>query len=114
MKKLNQFVKFDGPGFFADKKLMVTGCKPWVDFESKETLGTKLDVVITEDNTIYREKDGEHISNLYEKFSVKISQKVAVPSGTEITLVNPVGTVYGDYRNLLSVVVDDIKIVQPK
>jgi len=109
MKKLMQF--FDAERFFAAKRLTVTGCKPWVDFSSKATLGTKIDVVIIEDKTEYRLKDGETASNLFEKFSAKVPKQLAVPTGTEITLVNPVGTVYGEYNAKLSVVADDIKVV---
>jgi len=102
---------FDSERFLSGKRLVVTGSRPWVDFSSKAVLGTKLDVVITEDNTIYRQKDGEHISNVYEKFSVKIEKTITIPAGTEVALVNPVGTVYGEYNSKLSVVVDDIKVV---
>jgi len=111
MKKLMQFLRFDGPGFFGEKKLMVTACKPWADFKTKEELGTKVEVVIIEDNTAYRLKDGEQVSNIYEKVAIKVAKQLTVPTGTVIELVNPVCTVYGDYRDKLSVTVDDVKVV---
>lgn len=111
MKGLTQYLVFDCGKFFQEKKLMATACKSWVDYESKEVLGTKIDVVITEDKTPYKTKTSEQISNLYEKFAVKVGKALTIPVGTEITLVNPVGTVYGEYRQLLSVVADDIQAV---
>jgi len=34
-----------------------------------------------------------------------------IPIGAVVELVNPVGTVYGEFRNQLSITVDDIKVV---
>ena len=113
MKYLTQFLHFDCSAFFSGKILQVISCKQWADFTSKEIVGSKITAVIVEDKTPYRVKDDEQASNIYEKISIKIPTKTLnVAPGTVVELVNPVGTVYGDYRNQLSIRAEDIKIVQ--
>ena len=57
-------------------------------------------------------KDGTgEYSNLFEKFTVKVFKDINVPVGATVELVNPVGTVYGEFRNQLSVRADDVRIV---
>lgn len=108
MRGLNYFLSFNAPDFLRGKKLVVTGVKEWTDYTTKEHLGTKVSVVFAEDSTSYPTKNGEQISNLYEKLVVKVAKDVKIPVGTEIVLVNPMATVYGEYRNLLSVKADDV------
>jgi len=111
MKYLGQFQKFDSESFFKEKVLIANGCSQWVDSDTKQVLGTKISTVIVKDDTEYNQKDGEAASNLFEKFNVKVPKTVSVPVGARIELVNPVGTIWGDYRNQLSVTADDIKIL---
>ena len=114
MKYLTQFLHFDCSRFFSDKTLQVVGCKQWADYNSKEIVGTKLTAVIVEDKTCYRAKDGEQANNIYEKISIKIPGKTLnIAPGTVVELVNPTGTVYGDYRNQLSIRTEDVKVAQP-
>ena len=75
-------------------------------------MGRKVDVVIVKDGTQYKQKDGESVSNLYEKFTIKIPKDVKIPSNAYVALVNAEGTVYGEYRNQLSVTADDIRVLQ--
>ena len=73
MKKLNQFVKFLFEDFSKGKVYRVIGVRPWIDYNTKELMGTKVEVVIAEDNTAYDTQNGETITNQYEKLTFKIS-----------------------------------------
>lgn len=54
------------------------------------------------------------MSNLILQSTVKIPGKTLnIAPGTVVELVNPVGTVYGDYRNQLSIRAEDVKVIQP-
>lgn len=113
MKNLYQFQKFDLPAFLEGKELTVTGCGLWKDHDTGAELGTKVDVAITKDETVYPTgKDGNVQTNLYEKFAIKVPKAVSIPVGAIVTIVNGTATVYGDYRNQLSVRADDVKVVQ--
>lgn len=115
MKNLGQFLNFDCAAFLTGKKLMVTSCSPWNGNDGKEHLGTKVEVVILEDNTVYKpSKDGSVSKNDYEKMAAKISKDINVPKGAIVEFVNPVGTVWGDYRNQLSIRADDVKVIPQK
>lgn len=111
MKKLAQFLRFETERFLADKALQVTEVKPWEDFDHKgKILGTTVEVVILEDKTVYETKDGEQVSNQYEKFKIKVTQRsVPVVVGDFVEPINPVGSVFGDHRNQLSVKADSIR-----
>lgn len=112
MKGLNQFVKFDLDGFLLGKTLKVIGCRPWADFESKAIVGTCVDCIIDSDATIYRPgKDGKAISNAWEKLTIKVPKTVSVPAGVYVSPLNAVGSIYGEYRNQLSVKSTDIQVV---
>lgn len=111
MKKLAQFVVFDHEAFFKDKMLQVIRTSEWLDFQTKAHMGSKVEALIAKDNTQYKQKEGENVSNAFEKLTLKIRKDVNPPTGAYVTLVNPVCTVYGDYRNQLSVTADDIRII---
>lgn len=113
MKYLNQFLKFNCSGFFMNKKLLVVGIDEWLDFESKKHMGVKIQVVIIEDSTVYKHKDGESGSNVYEKIYIKVPKDVDIPTNSYIELVDATGNIYGDFRNQLSVTASDVKIIQP-
>lgn len=108
MKKLNNFLKFDVDKFLNDKKLKFLGVSEWKDFESKEVLGSKYTVVIVEDKTDYNCKDGEMVTNLYEKLQLKCKKNINIPMGAIVKPINAVGVVWGDFRNNLSICCDDI------
>ncbi|MBR2134102.1 MAG: hypothetical protein IJ851_05260 [Eubacterium sp.] len=110
MKKLNQFLFFDTNKFLEAKKLYVVGTSPITDNEN--VIGTKIQVVIFEDKTTYRCAEGETVTNQFEKFNIKVKKAVDIPIGAIVSPVNPVGTLYGEYRNNLSVSADDIKIIK--
>lgn len=113
LKKLSQFLKFDFDEFIKGKACQVTSTGEWVDFTSKVHMGTKLEAVITRDATPYKQKEGENVTNLYEKLTFKVRKDVKVPVGAYVVPVNAVATVYGDYRNQLSVTADDIRVITP-
>jgi len=111
LKKLNRFVEFNIVEFLKGKRLDTVGLLDWKDFETQKILGTKVEVVIVSDKTDYHTAEGEIVSNLYEKLTVKIPAKITVPMNTEVRLINPKATVYGEYRNALSITADGIEVV---
>ena len=113
MKRLNTFLKFDCADFLNGKVLQATGTRPTRDYETKQITGTTVETVIIKDDTDYHLKTDEQVSNLYERINIKVKKmNYQVPVGAIIELVNPVGTVYGDYRNQLSIRCDDVRVIQ--
>lgn len=113
MKYLNQYMKFAADPFFTGKVLTVTGFREWLDHDTKAKLGWIVDTVITVDNTPYKYKDGAVATNLYEKVPLKMEGKPSVSIGDSVMPVNPVCTIYGDYRNQLSVRCDNVVVAAP-
>ena len=105
MKGLAKFLRFDTAAFLRDKELQITARSELVEYGTGQHQGTKFTVAITADKTMYPSgKDGTgEYSNLFEKFTVKVFKDINVPVGATVELVNPVGTVYGEFRNQLSV-----------
>lgn len=114
MKKLNQFQRFDWNAFCNGKLFLVTGTSEWQDYDTKEHLGTKVEVVIYKDDTKYAQKEGEHITNRFEKLTFKVGKDIEVTLGSFVIPVGVTASIYGDYRNQLSVKAEDIKVLQPK
>jgi hypothetical protein len=112
MKKLNQFQRFDWNAFSDGKLFLVTGTSEWQDYDTKEHLGTVVEVVIYKDDTKYVQKEGEHVTNRFEKLKFKVRKDVDVPLNRLVQPVGVTATIYGDYRNQLSVKADDIKVIQ--
>lgn len=110
MKGLSKFQKFDTDGFLAGKTLVCVASSEWKDYKSGEHMGTKIETVIMRDTTDYGKPD---VTNRYEKLSVKVRKDAIVPEDAIVTLVNPTGVVYGEYRNMLSITADDVQIHQP-
>lgn len=103
---------FDAKSFCAGKTFMTTGHRPWIDYETKQVRGEKVDVVILTDETEYKTKPGEVVTNRFEKLTVKVPKTIDIPANVMVELVNPKASIYGDYRNQLSVTADDIRIIQ--
>lgn len=111
LKNLNTFQRFDWEEFLKGKELTVTDCRPWVDFDTHEEKGTKVETAITKDETIYPPtKDGRVVTNLFEKISIKVPKALSIHVGAVVTIVNGTATVYGEYRNQLSVKAEDIRV----
>ena len=111
MKKLNMFTYFDFDGFAKDKRFMSTGIQPLKDFDSGKVTGTKVEAVIVQDNTNYGNKEGEVISNQYEKLTFKVLKQIDVPMNVEIRPVRAKATVYGEHRNQLSITADNVEVI---
>lgn len=111
LKKLRNFLMFDYERFAKGKRLLSVSQQPWKDFKTSEVLGTKIETVIALDKTNYGLKDGEVVSNLYEKLVFKIPKVIEIPMNVEIRPKNPVATVYGDYQNQLSITAEDIEVL---
>ena len=112
MKGLNKFVYFDWESFAQDKRFVVVGVKPWTEYETKNVLGTKFDLVIAMDKTDYDLPDGQSITNVYKPLSVKVNKIINLPLNVEVELINAEATVYGQYRNQLSIVAEDVRVIK--
>lgn len=97
--------------FSKDKVFMTTACREWKDFDTGSHLGTVVDVVIIKDDTPYKQKNNETVTNLYEKVSFKVTKDITIPVKSNIIPVNSTATIFGQYRNQLSIKCDDIKII---
>ena len=111
MKHLNEFVKFDWDAFSKGKQYLVVGISEWVDFNSKAVLGTKVDCVIIEDKTVYKQKANELTTNLFEKISFKTPANISIATNSIVIPVGANATIYGEHRNMLSVKCGYIQVV---
>lgn len=116
MQGLYEFMGFDLKAFLAGKVLQAVSCGPLTDYQTKEVIGTRVGAVITEDNTAYRPtKSGAQVSNLYERLNIKVRGKdLSIAPGSVVELVNPVGVVYGERNNQLSISAEDVHVVHPQ
>jgi len=106
LRGLNQFQTFDLPAFLKDKRLAFLKATVWKDGDAE--LGSKIVTQIIEDRTQYS-KSG--VDNFGEHLNVKV--RGAAPSAfaqlrplsTEVVIKDVErATVYGDFRNQLSVI----------
>ena len=111
LKHLTQFVRFNWDSFAKDKRFMTTGCSPLNDYETKEHIGTRVEVVITTDNTVYKQKDGENTTNRFEKLVFKVKKDIEIPLDSYVVPVNPVAKVYGEFKDNISITCDDIQVL---
>ena len=111
MKKLNMFTYFDFDGFAKGKRFTSTGIQPLKDFDSGKVIGTKVEAVISQDNTNYGNNEGETVSNHYEKVIFKVKAHIDIPMNVEIRPVNAKATVYGEFRNQLSITAENIEVI---
>lgn len=116
MQGLYEFMGFDSKAFLAGKVLRAVSCGPLTDYQTKEVIGTRVGAVIAEDNTVYRPtKSGAQVSNLYERLNIKVRGKdLSIAPGSIVELLNPVGVVYGERNNQLSISAEDVRVVQPQ
>ena len=115
MKFLSQFQTFDFERFAKDKRFMVVGCSPWKEHGSDQIIGTKVDTVIFADHTEYKRNDGDTSTNQFEKLSFKVAKVgLDVPNESVVQPINPVATIWGEYRNQLSVKCTDLQVAQRK
>ncbi len=113
MKKLNKFISFDWEAFSKGKTFMVTECRPWLDYDSKKVLGTKVGFIIIEDKTDYDVSEGEAtVSNVWEKGVIKIRKEINIPEKSTIQAKGVIASVYGEYRNQLSIEAEEIAVIR--
>ncbi len=111
MKKLNQFLEFNTKKFFEGKAFIATGSMPWKDFDTGRVRGTKIEVVIAKDDTHYDLREGETVSNLYEKLTFKVPKAIEIPVNAQVEPKGVKATVYGEYRNQLACTAEDVLVV---
>jgi len=106
MKFLTAFSYFDLPAFLEGKRLLYIKSEPWR--ENDIVIGSRVTVQIFDDKTLYPK---ENVSNFGEQFVVKVrgteplAYKKLKPFSTEVTITDvEKATVYGEYRNNLSVI----------
>lgn len=113
MKGMMSFLDLER--FLANIDMTATACMPWIDYNTKQRLGTKVDVFISRDANVYKpRKDGSIFSNLGEKFTIKVPGDVHIDIGSLVTAVDPEGTIYGDYNDKLSVQAKAVKVITGK
>ena len=111
MKNLYQFLEFKAEEFFKDKRFKSLSCLSWEDNNTGLHLGTKVELVIIHDGTVYQSKTNKPVTNLYEKVIVKVPKDIDIPFGSEVKLVAVKALVYGEFKNQLSVTADDVVVV---
>ena len=111
LKHLKDFQHFDFNSFIKDKVLVTTSCTEWLDYDTKQKLGTKVEVVIYQDNTAYKQKNGEITTNLFEKLVLKVKKNVQIQPKTRVVPIGAVAKIYGEYSNNLSITCDDVQPV---
>ena len=113
LRHIREHERFDLEGFLHMMELMVTNITPWEDYATKARLGTKVEVVITKDDTPYQPgPDGSVQTNLFDKLVFKVRKnEVAVKVGDIVVPKGAEALVYGEYRNQLSITADDVVAV---
>ena len=112
LKKLGLFVRFDIDAFLNGKTLVVTGRRDWTDYDTKAHLGVAYEVAIVNDATPYNTPNGEEVSNRFEKLTIKVkADNLPVKVNDVVKPVNAVATVYGQYRNQLSIKAESLEVV---
>lgn len=114
MKGLNQFLNFNWGAFAEGKQFIVTGVSEYQDFDTKAHIGTKVDCVIAVDNTPYKFREGETFTNRFEKITFKVAKDVNIPLESRVLPKNVTASIYGEYKNQLSVKCDDIVVAVPR
>lgn len=111
MTGLTYFNKFDVDSFLKDKKIMIMNAKEYLNYETKVLEGYTYVCIIDTDNTEYANKARN--LNEGEQFNVKVKgTKRPFKKYQFVKLVNPKATIYGEFRNFLSVKADDIKFME--
>lgn len=114
VKGLKQFLGFDLDGFLKDKEITFISSKPYYNYvdgqPSDELAGTKLECVITKDNTIY---NNDEITNEYEKITIKVprADKINLKRGTKLK-IEGVGKVWGDYSQNLTIEATNLMVLK--
>lgn len=106
MKSLSQFRKFNFNEFANGKTFAFVNASEWKDYNTKQLLGTKVQLMVITDNTKY---DKEGVNNIGEKFTVKVpgvelgAYLKFEPMKTAVKVNCENAVVWGDYQNNLSI-----------
>lgn len=114
MKGLAQFNKFDWDSFANGKQFIVTSVDEYIDFDTKAHLGTKVECIISVDKTPYVFKAGKEFTNRFEKITFKVMKDMSIPLDAHVMPKNVTASIYGEFRNQLSVKCEDILIATQK
>lgn len=119
LKGLSNFQKFDTEAFFADKQFLFTKAEEWQegsDSEHMKVVGTKITGVIFVDDTEYgRDQKG---INQGESITFKVRKPVSAFNGWKVFQTTFVAnefdkaSIWGDFRNQLSVKVPSLQPTQ--
>ena len=119
LKSLSSFQRFDGERFFHDKRILFTKAEDWQegeDMEHMRSVGTKITGVIFSDETDYgRDLKGV---NQGESLTIKVRQPLSAFENWQVfqTIFSvekiDKATIWGDYRNQLSIKVPSLKVLQ--
>lgn len=111
LKQLSAFNQFDLGEFLVGKVLMVAAITPIKVYKDGEPVGedgSKIETIITVDKTKYPNPD-PNMTNSFERFNVKVPEDIKTVRG-KLKIGNKYNmkkyikaSVYGDYRNQLSV-----------
>lgn len=112
MKKLRQYQRFDTNSFLKGKTAIVGGVKPTTSEKDQADGYTFIiKMMILEDPYNDEINQGESLNIKFKNApAIKPGQKVVFD---KVQLKNPIGTVYGDYGNELSIKVDGMSGVAP-
>lgn len=119
LKKLLRFQKFDINEFLGHSQLLLTKIEEWREGEDPEhvrVVGTKITGVIAVDGADYG--NGLKNVNRGESITIKVQQPVSAfeswdPFVTVFKITKATkATVYGDYRNQLSITVPSLEEVR--
>ncbi|KXU01360.1 hypothetical protein SCODD09_01383 [Streptococcus constellatus] len=106
LKKLNSFTKFDAEAFLTNKSIIAISDEEWKEKDGDQYIvrGRKVKCLIFSDNTDYGKGAEDRDLNAGEQLVIKVPQTTLAPyqKGNRISLINPSGTVYGEFRNQLS------------
>ena len=93
------------------KDIRVIGSEPifdYVDGKATNNVGTKYKCIIVTDQTDY--SDGSQDLNTGEQLNIKISAPAKpYKKFDRVVLKNPIGKIYGEFQNNLSLTADDIE-----
>lgn len=116
MKNLRQFQIFDSESFFKDKQFVYMASNDYFEYKNGEKtdikLGVKVEAVIVNDRTAYK----TDVTNEFEKINFKIEnvdifEMDKMARFTLNTSKIKTVTVFGQFQNQLSIVIDKSAIV---
>lgn len=113
LKRLNNFQLFEADKFLEKLDLMGLKCELWSDYESKQIKGIKITATVWSDSHDY---GNDSVSNVGEQLVIKVLDSNAVLLDFKtphfIEAINPKGTIYGEFSNQLSLVADQVVIME--